>query len=93
MYKCKDCGEYFADPNVKMEDDTGYREATCPWCDSDDIEETFTCIACGNEWADSPGGLCPHCMDELAEELSDLAKRFDVTAAALENMICEHYGY
>lgn len=93
MYHCKDCGEYFADPNVTMENDTGYREATCPWCDSDDIEETYACKCCGEELADSPGGFCPNCKEELAEELNDLATRFDVTTAVLEDMICEHYGY
>ena len=93
MYHCKDCGEYFAEPNVLEDREVGYAVGICPWCDSDDIEETYKCKCCGDEKADYSGGFCPHCMEELTEELNELSNRFKVTAAVLEDMICEHYGY
>lgn len=45
MYKCRDCHEYFTDPN-EYEDkvecwghNTSMYSYTCPYCDSDDFDE------------------------------------------------------
>lgn len=89
MY-CNDCKSYFDEPIVEMDRETGYREATCPHCGSDYLEETQLCKCCG---ADTVNEYCDNCMEEIAEELRDLQKRFDITEEVLEEMIVAHYGF
>jgi hypothetical protein len=95
MY-CRNCKEYFDEDALvvtPMEEETGYVGQFCPHCGSDHVDETYQCKCCGEDRADSPGGFCDNCREQLAEELEELQKRFDITAEELEDMISEHYGY
>ncbi len=87
MY-CNDCMQYFDEAIVTIEKDTGFREALCPCCGSDDLDESHPCKCCGEETVND---FCDNCMENIAEELKDLQKRFDTTMSVLEDLIAEHF--
>ena len=83
MYYCKDCGEVFEEPVVIRDDPSpagvdlpsGYYEYhTCPYCESDDIEEAEVCACCG-EWFGGDGNLCEECLDGIEGELEKIRIR------------------
>ena len=90
MY-CNDCKMYFDEAIVEEERETGYREATCPCCGSEDIEETNLCKCCGAETVNDE--FCDNCMEAIAEELLDFQRRFEVSAEVVEDMIVAYYGF
>ena len=85
---CNDCKEYFSEAVVTVERETGYREALCPYCGGDHLEESHRCKICGEETVNE---FCDCCMENIAEELLDLQKRFDITGDVLEDLIIAHY--
>ena len=90
MWYCFDCKEYFDTPEEKTEwchsnsigFDGMYPETsvTCPYCNSDDIEECKEkCDACGTEVISTAliGNmeLCPDCKSKFAKIMDETADK------------------
>ena len=87
---CNDCKRYFVEDEatVTVEREVGYKEVLCPYCGSDDLEESHRCKCCGEQTVNE---FCDYCMESIAEELLDLQRRFDITGDVLEELIVAHY--
>lgn len=83
MYKCDNCGDFFAEPKIReIQHAEGYGEqfALCPWCGGDDFEEAEACKCCGEYESklNLEGGLCKKCRDAFA---LDFWRYVHITAA------------
>lgn len=91
MFKCKDCGNFFKEPNrTPMEEDTGYVEQTCPHCGSDYFEEAHACPICGEPTTED---FCQGCYDIVKEGLEALKEKLGATQDNLEQIIVNHFGW
>lgn len=63
---CYNCEKFFPDEDVclKRDDETTLHIHCCPFCGDDDIGESETCVACGEEFAEgeTASGYCVSCL-------------------------------
>lgn len=66
MYGCEHCNKTFDSPIEQYEHDTGYYSATCPYCGSDQIEDLFNCVLCGEP---TDGDFCGDCIENFVDNV------------------------
>lgn len=102
MYVCKDCGEVFEEPVVVYDDPSpqgvslprgAYEFRSCPYCDSDNIDEAEVCVCCGEYYNPEDGIVCKECSDGIKEELEDIRVRNGLTQDDFEQVITEIFGW
>lgn len=82
---CNNCGRVFYEPATAYQyhmeiDDNRYRAyPICPYCESEEIEESDTCAVCGND-KQRTADYCNECQASIHEDVSrfiqELCSRF-----------------
>lgn len=81
---CNNCGRAFDRPatahQMHYEVDTMREEAypICPYCESEEIEESDTCPICGNE-KQTAEDYCDNCQASIHEDVSKFIKELCAT--------------
>lgn len=100
MYICKECGEVFEEPVVIYDDPSpqgvslprgAYEFRSCPYCDSDNIDEAEICPSC-DKWHNNRI-LCDDCMGEIKAELENIRRDHKLTQDDFEEVITEIFGW
>ena len=73
MYICNECGETFWEPRqivCSQHPEPEYEATVCPYCESGDYEQAYTCDNCGAAIPESQDAfhLCKECEAKLAEK-------------------------
>ena len=90
MYYCNECDTFFDEPETKSQSvpygmgNAHFEFDVCPFCKSDDIEETENCRECGEPLTEDNNfsGLCKNCIAEdmnLATTMFDFCQDTDIT--------------
>ena len=83
-YICLDCGNLFDDTElVDLSDKSvGYTGYACPYCGSQDFEETVYCELCDRVIGKSQArfGLCPYCEEAVDRRFRNLLAQNFTTA-------------
>lgn len=100
MYKCLDCGETFRTPATKVYEEPceywgaqiseKFTVAKCPCCSSEDIEDTGTCVICG-EASEEP--VCTECMKDIQWYMEQIRNELGIDNEQLEEAIARYFGW
>lgn len=69
MYKCKDCGQVFEEPDRYMESRPIGAESfcCCPVCQNSDFEKAYKCKTCDDYIID--GDYCDGCVEYIENKV------------------------
>jgi DNA-directed RNA polymerase subunit RPC12/RpoP len=88
---CRRCGKVFRDANRRWDHDDGASVTvtyTCPYCDSDLVEEMEPCTTCDGGWKMKNDHVCEKCHLRLKSDLMMFARKYSPAALAdLDDML------
>ena len=94
MYYCRDCKDWFKEPDISRWVEPHGEEwaiELCPACKSDNVTKVATC-ACGDGCSEGKY-WCDRCHDKIGWWLNEARKDLNISIDELGDLIAEHYGW